>query len=147
LGFNILGCKLIISLNYRLMWEKLKKFIVQIVVLFINVALVGGGVAYFKNQQEKKDALQGLANNVGEEIPAETIDPIAEKAAQLQQIIDQTTAQKNENVAKNTGSVTVKQPKTVTQVIPGGTKNVVTTSPASVKSTTTPKPAKTTKKS
>jgi hypothetical protein len=110
LGFNILGCKLIISLNYRLMWEKLKKFIVQIVVLFINVALVGGGVAYFKNQQEKKDALQGLANNVGEEIPAETIDPIAEKAAQLQQIIDQTTAQKNENVAKNTGSVTVQQP-------------------------------------
>jgi len=129
------------------MWEKIKKFAVQIFVLFINIALVGGGVAYFKNQQEKKDALQALADSVPVETPVETIDPIAEKAAQLQQIIDKTTAQKNESAAKNTGSVTIKQPKTVTQVIPGGTKTVVTTSPSSSKSTTTAKPAKTTKKS
>ncbi len=128
------------------MWEKLKKIIVQVAVLFINVALVGGGVAYFKNQQEKKDALQALADNVIVETPVETIDPIAEKAAQLQQIIDQVATQKNENVAKNTGKITVQQPKTVTQVIPGGTKTVTTTAPSS-SSTTTSKPAKTTKKS
>ena len=95
LGFNILGCKLIIFLNYRFMWEKIKKFAVQAFVLLINIALVGGGVAYFKNQQEKKDALEELANSVADEAPVETINPIAEKASQLQQIIDKTTTQKN----------------------------------------------------
>jgi hypothetical protein len=127
--------------------ENIKKFSIQTLVLLINASLVGGGVLYFKDQQEKKDASQALADSVPGETSGETIDPIAEKAAQLQQIIDKTTAQKTESVAKNTGSVTVKQPKTVTQVIPGGTKTLTTASPSSVKSTTTAKPAKTTKKS
>ncbi len=118
------------------MFENIKKFAVQGLVLILNVALVGGGVAYFKKQQEKKD----LANSapVADVAPIPTIDPIAEKAAQLQQIIEKSSAQKNSNAAKNSGKITVQQPQTVTQVIPGGTKTV-TVQGAS--------PAKTTKKS
>lgn len=124
------------------MWENVKKMAVRAILLFINAALVFSGVLYFKNQQEKKDlAKKALADSVA---PVETADPIAEKAAQLQQIIDKNSAQKKESVSKNTGMVTVQQPRTVTQVIPGGTKTITTTSPSSSSSSS---PAKTTKKS
>lgn len=124
------------------MWENVKKMAVRAIVLFINAALVFSGVLYFKNQQEKKDlAKKALADSVA---PVETADPIAEKAAQLQQIIDKNSAQKKESVSKNTGMVTVQQPRTVTQVIPGGTKTITATSPSSSSSSS---PAKTTKKS
>ncbi len=127
------------------MLENIKKISIQTLVLIVNIALVISGVSYFKNQQEKKD----LANNTlatGEATPVATVDSIAEKAAQLQQIIEKNSAQKAASASKNTGQVTVQQPKTVTQVIPGGTKTVTTTAPSS-SSTSTPAPAKTTKKS
>jgi hypothetical protein len=138
------------------MLENVKKFTVQGVVLLINIALVSGGVSYFQNQQAKKDAAKELASNVSEEVATEesipSVDPVAEKAAQLQKIIETSAAQKTEAVAKNTGTVTVQQPKTVTKVIPGATKTVTTTSPSSSSSkstTTTTKaaPAKKTKTS
>ncbi len=124
------------------MLENIKKISIQTLVLFVNVCLVGGGVSYFKNQQEKKD----LANNADAVVPIEVVDPIAEKAAQLQQIIDKNSTQKNSSASKNTGKITVQQPKTVTQTIPGGTKTV-TVPATSSSSSSTPAPAKTTKKS
>jgi len=126
------------------MFEKIKKIAIQVVFLLVNASLVSGGVLYLKNQQEEKDAAQELANSKAQQNEVETIDPIAEKALQLQQIVEKISAQKIESVSQNTGKITVQQPKTVTQVIPGGTKTITTTSPSSSSSST---PAKTTKKS
>ncbi len=116
------------------MFENFKKIAIQSLVLFLNVALVGGGVSYFKKEQEKKD----LASKAEAVSQVETIDPIAEKAAQLEQIIAKASAQKSSNASKNSGKITVQQPKTVTEVIPGGTKTVTVQASS---------PTKTTKKS
>lgn len=130
------------------MFGKIKKNSVQTAVLLVNLGLVWGGVLYFKNQQTKKNASENLANNaIAEEIPVAIIDPIAEKAAQLQQIIDNNAVQASADAAKNTGQITVQKPKTVTQTIPGGTKTVNVSSTSSSSKTSTPKPAATTKKS
>ena len=113
------------------MFENLKKKAVQAVVLLINIALVGGGISFFKNQQEKKNASQDLAKALND-------SEVADKAAELQQIIENNASQKKESTSNNSGQVTVQKPKTVTQTVPGGTQTV--TSPA-------PKPAATTKNS
>ncbi len=119
------------------MLENIKKISIQTLVLFVNVCLVGVGALYFKNQQEKKD-LANSAPVAAETVPVPIIDPIAEKAAQLEKIIEKNAAQKNSSASKSTGQITVQQPKTVTQTIPGGTQTV--TVPVAT-------PAKTTKKS
>lgn len=127
------------------MMENLKKYATQTLVLMINVALVGGGVSYFKKQQDQKNIEAGLAASAPEIAQAPAVDPVAEKAQQLQQIIDKNSKDKTATVKSSPANVPVQVPKTVTQTIPGGTKTVTTTSPSSTKTSSTP--AKTTKKS
>ncbi|MEI7621169.1 MAG: hypothetical protein WCJ51_01385 [Candidatus Moraniibacteriota bacterium] len=126
------------------MFEKIKKISVQILVLLVNAALVGGGVFYLKNEQAQKEAEQKLADaqpEASQTVPVEAIDPIAEKAQQLQQIIQNNSQVAKDSTLKNTGQVTVQKPKTITQTIPGAVQTVT------VPATSTPTPAKTTKKS
>lgn len=115
--------------------EKIKSYGLKILVFFINLGLVVGGVTYIKKQQDKKKSVEIEEANAEAELSAQQV---SDKAQQLDQIIKNNADQKNDSVANNPAEVTVQQPKTVTQVVPGGTTTVKTTKPA---------PAKTTKKS
>lgn len=128
------------------MFEKIKKFGLQFLVLVVNAGLVGGGVSYFKHQQDKKNAAAELAFDTqkdGSQSEA-LLDPIAQKAQELQQIIDKNAKQKNESIANNPAKVQTQVPKTVTQTIPGATKTVTKNTTSS---SSTPSPSKTTQKS
>ncbi|EKE11822.1 MAG: hypothetical protein ACD_15C00018G0003 [uncultured bacterium] len=117
------------------MLEKIKKHWLKVVVFLINIGLIGGGVAYIKNQQDKKKSaeLEQMKNEAQQEA-----EQTAVKAQELEQIIKNSAIQKTESIATNPSEVTVQQPKTVTERIPGQVTTVKTTAPA---------PKKTTKKS
>lgn len=139
------------------MIPNIKKITIQGLVFLVNLALIATGVFYIKNQQDEKIAADDLVSNAiaDDQIDAideiDMINPVAEKAAQLQRIIENTTAQKRDSVANNTGQINTQKPITVTKTIPGATKTVTTTSPSSIAtqsvSAAKPSPAKTTKKS
>ncbi len=121
------------------MWDKVKSFLFKFFVLVLNAGLVIGGVFIIKDQQQKKQVAQDLANNTGANQDAQGI---AAQVAQLQQIVEQNKQVKDNIVANNPATITVQKPTTVTQTIPAVTKTVQ----VPVK-TTAPAPKATTKKS
>lgn len=115
--------------------EKIKSYGIKTLVMLINLGLVGGGVVYIKNQQDKKKAAEvEQANNEA----IQEAQQIATKADQLDQIIQQNSTEKIKSIANNPSEITVQQPKTVTTMIPGAAMMV---------KSSTPTPTKTTKKS
>lgn len=117
------------------MFEKIKKYALQVLVLILNLGLVGGGVTYFKKQQDKKNEEAERAQQELDQIP----DPLALQAEKLQQIIEKNSQQQENSIANNPAEVTVQQPKTITETVPGGTttvKKTVTAAPAPAKKTT-----------
>jgi hypothetical protein len=119
------------------MLEKIKAFFIKFVVLAVNTALVAGGVFFIKHQQEEKQTSADLATNASAN---EDQQAVAAQVSQLQQIIEQNRKAKNEDISKNTGTITIQKPTTVTQTIPAVTKTVQVP-------VTTSTPKKTTKKS
>lgn len=112
------------------MWDKIKSYGLKTLVLLVNLGLVAGGADYIKNQQERKRVAEAEQANADAQVDAEQIST---KAQQLDQVIQKSANQKVESIAKNPPTVTVQQPKTVTQVIPGGTTTVK--KPAATKTT------------
>jgi len=103
------------------MLDKIKQFLLQSVVLVINVALVLGGVLFIRHQQQKKQDQQDADFNAAVNKAQQGIET---QAQQLQQIVDQNRNQKNETIANNPATVTVQKPVTVTQVIPAKTTTI-----------------------
>ncbi|EKD58803.1 MAG: hypothetical protein ACD_56C00048G0004 [uncultured bacterium] len=114
------------------MFEKVKKYALQVLVLILNLGLVGGGVIYFKKQQEKKEAESEEIQKELDQIP----DPLALQAQKLEQIIANNSQQKNESISNNPAEVTVQQSKVATETIPGETTTVKKAAPAPAKKTT-----------
>lgn len=121
------------------MFEKIKKYGVKVLVFLLNLGLVGGGAAYIKNQRDKQKEAESKESAA---IAEQEARQIADKAKELDQIIQNSANQKTESVANNPSEVTIQQPKTVTEVVPGGTTTVKST-----KTTSSKTPSKTTKKS
>lgn len=101
--------------------DKIKSIAVKTIVLIINAALVTGGVFYFKNQQQKKQAARDLAANAQAN---DSQQQIADVAGQLQQIVDQNRNASQQVVQSNPATVTVQKPVTTTQIIPAKTATV-----------------------
>lgn len=114
------------------MMEKIKSYGLKMLVLLINLGLVAGGATYIKKQQDKKKSAEIDEANAEAELSAQQV---SDKAQQLDQIIKNNADQKIDSIANNPAEITVKQPKTVTELVPGGTTTVKTTKPAPTKKT------------
>lgn len=117
--------------------DKIKNFFLGLFVFSINLVLVLVGVFLIKNQHEKEIAEKKSLADLEFKNNKDLID---DKIEELQKIIEKNKNAKIEDISKNTGSVSVEKPTTVTETIPAVTKTVE----VPVQNT---KPNKTTKKS